>query len=106
VLKDRQPVCDPTLPEALLQVQVTDASGNPVAGVKIQVSWLGGEDFFFTGLKPELGAGYADFVMTPGVVYTVRLAEGSQAVSNLNVPDCEQAGGANYWGGWLLTFTQ
>lgn len=106
VLKDSQPVCDPTLPEALLQVQVTDAAGSPVPGVEIQVTWQGGEDFFFTGLKPELGAGYADFVMTTGVDYNVRLAEGSQAVSNLTVPDCGHAGGANYWGGWLLTFTQ
>ena len=99
-------MCDPTLPEALLQVKITDAAGNPVPGVKIQVTWQGGEDFFFTGLKPELGVGYADFVMTPGVVYAVRLAEGSQAVSNLSVPDCGHPGGSNYWGDWLLTFTQ
>jgi hypothetical protein len=87
VLKDRQPVCDPSLPEALLQVKITDAAGNPVPGIQIQVTWQGGEDFFFTGLKPEM-------------------AEGSQAVSNLTVPDCGHPGGANYWGGWLLVFTQ
>jgi hypothetical protein len=106
VLKDRQPVCDPSLAEALLQVEVTDASGTPLPGIKILVTWQEGEDFFFTGLKPEVGPGYADFSMTPGVVYAVRLAEGSQTASNLSVPDCGHAGGSNYWGGWRLDFTQ
>jgi hypothetical protein len=99
-------VCDPTLPEALLQVQVTDAAGTPIPGVEIRITWQDGQDSFFTGLKPELGIGYADFVMAQGTVYTVRLAEGSQAVSNLSVPACGRPGETNFWGGWLLVFTQ
>jgi len=106
ILKDRQQVCDPSLPEALLQVKVTDAAGNPLPGVDIKVTWPGGEDAFFTGLKPELGEGYADFVMTAGKTYAVQLATGSQIANNLSVPDCSQSGGANYWGGWLLVFSQ
>ena len=106
ILKDRLLVCDPSLPEALLQVQVTDASGNPIPGVEIRVSWEDGEDRFFTGLKPEISPGYADFVMTVGEVYSVRLAEGSQAASNLSVPSCGRPGETNYSGGWLLNFTQ
>jgi hypothetical protein len=106
ILKSQQQICDPSLTQALLQVQVTDAAGRPVPGVEIQVTWQGGSDFFFTGLKPDLGSGYADFVMKPGESYSVHLAEGSQVVNNLNVPDCSSAGGSNYWGGWLLSFTQ
>jgi hypothetical protein len=106
ILKERQQVCDPSLPEALLQVQVTDAAGQPLPGVEIRVTWQGGEDFFFTGLKPELGVGYADFEMTEGNTYTAQLAAGSQIANDLTVPDCSQTGGANYWGGWLLVFSQ
>ncbi len=106
MLKERQPVCDPDLPEALLQVQVTDAAGNGLPAIEIQVTWQGGADSFFTGLKPEIGPGYADFVMNPGEIYVVRLTAGSQAASNLVAPDCGTPGGANYWGGWLLVFTQ
>ncbi|MBI1865988.1 MAG: HD-GYP domain-containing protein, partial [Nitrospirae bacterium] len=43
--------------------------------IEIVVVWDAGEDHFFTGLKPELGQGYADFTMTEGVSYTLRLAE-------------------------------
>lgn len=105
-MKERQQVCDPTLPQALLEVQVTDATGQPLPGVEIRVTWQGGEDFFFTGLKPELGVGYADFEMTEGTTYAAQLAAGSQIANDLTVPDCSQAGGANYWGGWLLVFSQ
>ncbi len=60
-------------------MEILDAAEQPVPSVELVVTWDGGEDHFFTGLKPELGLGYADFVMTPEVVYSIRLADGGQA---------------------------
>lgn len=57
-----------------IRVQVWDAAGNGIAGVEIVVSWDTGQDRFLTGLRPEQGAGYADFDMAPKTVYDVELA--------------------------------
>lgn len=37
--------------------------------------WSGGSDSFFTGFKPEIDPGYADFQMEPGELYQVKLLE-------------------------------
>lgn len=106
VLQDRTFVCDRKLTDPLIQVLAEDASGHPVPNVEVVVNWDGGEDHFFTGLKPELGLGYADFTMTPGVEYTLRLAEGGQIISDLTPAECETESGDRYWGSWLLMFAQ
>lgn len=105
-LASQQILCDPALPPALLQVEVRDAAGNPVAGVEVIVSWEDREDHFFTGLKAEFGAGYADFAMTPGVTYAARLKAGSRAVTDLSAPACQRADGTSYWGSIRLLFIQ
>jgi hypothetical protein len=74
--------------------------------VELIVTWQGGEDHFFTGLKPELGLGYADFTMTPGVEYTLQLGAGGEPVTDLKPAECQAAGGARYWGSWRLIFIQ
>jgi len=99
-------VCNPDLGQPLIQVQAYDAAGQGVAGVEVVVTWEGGENHFFTGLKPELGAGYADFTLTPGITYTLRLAQGGQPIPNLSAPECQNESGERYWGTWLLTFVQ
>lgn len=104
-LKNREQVCDVTL-GALLQVQITDASGNPVPGVEARMTWIGGEDSFFTGLKPEKGLGYADFTMNPDETYTLRLTDGGRPVTELKAPRCTDVDGKTYAGGWLLSFSQ
>jgi hypothetical protein len=86
-------------------LEALDAAGNGVPGLEVIVTWEGGENHFFTGLKPEMGLGYADFQMLPGVSYTLRLAEGGQPVSNLVVTDC-QTGGNTQAGSWKLVFIQ
>jgi hypothetical protein len=87
-------------------VYVTNLSRQQIPGAEIIVSWKDGEDHFFTGLKPELGNGYADFLMTPGVTYSVRMAEGGTPASELSAPDCTTTAGESYVGGILLTFQQ
>jgi len=106
VLKSQESLCDPSLSEGLLQVETTDAAGNPVPGVEIVITWDGGENHFFTGFKPEIDLGYADFSMTPGITYTLRLAEGGQPISGLSASECETTGGKRYWGALRLDFEQ
>jgi hypothetical protein len=106
VLQETKLVCNIDQPEPLIQVDVLDAAGQPVPSVELVVTWDGGEDHFFTGLKPELGLGYGDFIMTPEVVYSVRPADGGQALNDLTVAECLVDNDSRYWGSWFLTFVQ
>lgn len=67
------PLCD-TTHGGLLRIYVRDRLGAGVPGVEIIVTWPGGNDSFFTGFKPEIDPGYADFQMEPGESYQVELA--------------------------------
>ena len=66
-LVDYALVCDENITPPQIQVNVFDASGNPVPGVGIVITWNGGVDRFVTGLKPEFGLGFADYSMDPAV---------------------------------------
>ncbi|MEN6522410.1 MAG: hypothetical protein ABFD14_01670, partial [Anaerolineaceae bacterium] len=83
VLDENEVVCNPNIPERLLQIEVLDENENPLAGVRITVTWEGGEDIFFTGLHPEMGPGYADFEMSQGIVYSVKVGDSSKPVTGL-----------------------
>jgi hypothetical protein len=65
-------LCDNTS-GGLLRIYVRDRLGAGVPGVEIAVSWAGGDDAFFTGFKPEIDLGYADFQMEPDERYQVKL---------------------------------
>ncbi|RLD07300.1 MAG: hypothetical protein DRI32_01135 [Chloroflexi bacterium] len=106
VLQTQDEICSVNLSEGLLMVYVSDKSNKAVAGVEIIVTWGGNEEHFFTGLKPELGNGYADFAMEPGKTYALRLAAGSTAASNLSIPSCQDDEGNPYWGVLRLKFQQ
>ncbi len=106
VLQDSRPVCDARLGQPLIMVEAYDAAGQPVPGAEVIVQWEGNEDHFFTGLKPEMGLGYADFGMTPGVTYSLHLAEGGQPVPNLTSNECGTSSGDRFWGSWRLVFVQ
>jgi hypothetical protein len=106
VLDKQDTVCDPNLKEPTIQILASDASGNPVPGIEGVVTWDGGETHFYTGLKPEMGSGYADFTMTPGTIYTLRLGDGGQPVNGLTAEQCSQSGGGTYWGSLRLYFKQ
>ena len=106
VLQENTFVCDRKISGPLIQVMAENSRGRQIAGEQIVASWEGGEDQFFTGLKPELGRGYADFLMTPGVIYEVSMSGGGQTVSDLTPAECETQAGGRYWGSWLLVFSQ
>ncbi len=97
-------MCEPDLPEGLLQILVNDSRRRPVPGVEIVTAWDGGEEHFFTGLKPELGNGYADFVMQPGTLYNVRIADGGPPTPGVTAPSCTATDGTVTTGQIRLTF--
>ena len=99
-------VCDATLPDGLLQVLVFNSNRKQIAGAKIIITWANGEEQFFTGLKPEISHGYADYSMSPNIAYTVRLASGSDIASELTAPTCQTPSGETFIGGIKLTFQQ
>jgi hypothetical protein len=105
-LTAQETICDTNLPDGLLQVVVLNANRRQMPGVEIRITWDGGSDRFFTGLKPELGNGYADFIMTPNVVYSLQLGTGSDVASGVSAPACLTTEGNPYSGGIKLTFQQ
>ena len=102
----QEKICDQSLPEPLLQIQITDKLEQPVAGVLVIVTWLGGEERFYTGLKPEQGPGYADYTIDPAIVYSLQIGENGAPVTDLSAAECESAAGDRFWGAWLLSFVQ
>jgi hypothetical protein len=105
-LTGQETICDPNLPNGLLQVMVLSSNRRQIAGVAIDITWDGGSEQFFTGLKPELGNGYADYTMTPDLTYSVQLARGSDVASGLRAPTCPADSGEAFLGGIKLTFQQ
>jgi hypothetical protein len=105
-LTGQESICDPNLPDGLLQVVASNRNRRQVAGMEIVITWDGGKEQFFTGLKPELGNGYADYIMTPNITYTVQLARGSDVALGITAPTCQTANGTNFFGGIKLTFQQ
>jgi hypothetical protein len=106
LLKEIKLVCNLLQHQPLIQVMILNAAGQPIPSVEVVVMWDGGEDHFFTGLKPELSLGYADFVLTPKVVYSLHLASGGQTANDLTAAECMSGDNDRYWGSWLLTFVQ
>lgn len=93
-------VCERNTAVTRIEVETLDALLNQLPGVEVIVRWDNGEDHFFTGFKPEEGAGYGDFAMTPGTSYSVMLVDGSPEISGLRIEPCDNGQD----GGWRLSF--
>ena len=104
VLDKQIQVCNPNLTEPQIQIFINDAAGQGVPGVRITITWEDRQESFFTGLKPGIDIGYADYVMTPEVFYTLQVASGGQIISDLIAPECEDDDSSRYWGSWRLIF--
>lgn len=72
----------------LIIVDVVDANGGPLPGVRVTVRWADGQDGFVTGLKPEISSSYGDFRMTVGTTYSVQVGARTPAVTGLTSPIC------------------
>ncbi len=103
-LIEQEKVCDPSLGGPLLQVRILDSLSEGVPRMSILVIWDSGQEKFFTGLKPELGLGFADFAMTEGVIYTLQVSDADRLVTGLTSELCAGEEGELYPGAWLLTF--
>jgi len=99
-----KPICVESDAAGRLEVYVVDQAGGGIAGVEIQVSWDGDSDSFFTGLKPEISSGYADFQMEPNLTYTVTLPGLSEPVVGINSADCLTETGQTTTPGYQLVF--
>jgi len=106
ILQDSSPICDPTLGESLIQIVATNSSGDGIPGVAIQIS-LGTDpiEIFYTGLKPELGLGYADYSAEPGLTYQVEIPDSGLIISDIEVPTCQNESDESYWGSWEIYIT-
>jgi hypothetical protein len=105
VLSNQSSFCDPIQP-GLLQITLTNSAGKPAAGVELVITWFGGEEHFFTGLKPEISYGYADYTMTGSVEYALTLASSGTRVTGLLAQTCTNKDGSSYPGSIHLEFKQ
>jgi len=105
-ITSEETTCDPNLPDGILQVFVYNSNRRQMPGIQIIINWDTGSDTFFTGLKPELGNGYADFQMEDGTAYSVQLAIGSDTATNLIPPSCQTFNGTTFTGGFKIVFQQ
>ena len=97
-------ICTPNQDQLVLQVEINDSAGKPVPGIELLITWLDGESHFFTGLKPELGNGYADYQMTPEIIYSLQISQSNAVVNNITAPSCNNGSGMPFWGGYKLIF--
>ncbi len=106
ILQDSSPICDPTLGETLIQIIATDGSGEGVPGISLEIS-LGTDptEFFYTGLKPELGLGYADYLAEPGLTYQLEVPNSGLVIPDIEVPTCQNESEDSYWGSWEIYIT-
>lgn len=102
----KETVCAAGAGPDVIAIFVFDEEERGVPGIRIEVTWSGGSDAFYTGLKPYVDPGYADFVMEPGVDYTVAVGtEGSDVVRGIRASDepCPEAKGPAHHE-WVLRF--
>lgn len=106
ILQDSSPICDPTLGESLIQIIATNGEGEGVPGVALEIS-LGPDlrEVFYTGLKPEVGLGYADFLAEPGLTYALEVPESGLVVPDIEMPTCTTESEDSYWGSWEIYIT-
>jgi len=103
-LQEKQEVC--TKPGGQITIETLDNTGQPLAGVRIDITWQGGQETFFTGLNPKVSPGYADFAMEAGQVYNLRVGEGGETIGELVSQSCQDADGQTSSSGWALVFRQ
>ncbi len=95
--------------EPVIRVEVQDAAGKGLPGVRIELNSARGNEQFLTGLKPERGSGWADVSVTPGT-YSIHLIENAQSglvgdlLIDANVVECGSNPAATL--GWHLVFRQ
>lgn len=89
----KDPICRDDYPPGRIEVYVNNAEGNGIPAIEILVEWADQQATFFTGLKPEIDPGYADFQMAPNQTYTVTLVGLAEPVLGIDSHACETSSG-------------
>ena len=95
-------ICDEQLYKPLIKVYVIDAVGNPISGVQLRIDWTTGSDIFATGLHPDIGPGYADFVIDPQQVYTLQAGTSTSPIYGISSESCRIGNSAEFDGSILI----
>jgi hypothetical protein len=106
VLLSRDEVCDPNLQPGILMVEVRNKKKQPIPGQELVITWSGGEERFFTGLKPEISDGYADFIMQRDIPYSIHPGSGGETATGIVAPLCSSKESTEYLGAIKLVFQQ
>jgi hypothetical protein len=106
IILSKDEVCDTGVQPGLLMVEVRNKKHQAIAGQKLVINWSDGQESFFTGLKPEISDGYADFQMQRDVIYSIHLAAGGEPANGLSAPVCNNKDGNVYLGGIKLVLQQ
>ncbi len=105
LLQERQRLCRGSQEQPQIEVFVQTEVGVGIPGVEIWLTWSGGAERIVTGLKPEVGLGYADFVMQPETSYAVAVGDPSlQLVQGLMIESCLARQGDTPLTSWRLIF--
>jgi hypothetical protein len=104
-IKSIKKECEARALPGQIRIEVVDKEGNPMPGVRISVTWNGGEDTFYTGLHPEESPGFADFSMLPGLAYRVRAGEGGEISEELRLHTCTSPDSTTFDGSYRIVFT-
>ncbi len=90
----------------VIEIKVRDRSGIPLAGIEAAVTWSTDrgqqEETFFTGLKPDIDDGYADYQGVDGETYQAFLVDQSSFSNELPVEICDESTGTLR--GWEVVF--
>lgn len=87
-----------------LQIYVLD-NGVQIPWIEIEIEWENGFNRIYTGFKPDIGNGFADFVMQEQVLYNVKLGELSEPLIGISWAECIGSDGTKWWGGWEINFS-
>ncbi len=106
-LLSRKRLCAEEAAPRRILIYVRDEKGQGVARVGLKVSWSGeeseGEEVFFTGLKPDVDPGYADFDMKAGMVYDISVMGSNDVAREIAfTEDCSEQGAPS----WQLVFQE
>lgn len=89
---------------AVAEVYVQDFNGDGIPGMPVRVRWIDGDDTFVTGLQPERGPSYADFVMEPNVIYTIEMPDRSEASQPFSAAPCTTETGESSLTSYRIVF--
>jgi hypothetical protein len=86
-------ICEDDYPAGRIEVYVVGSAGQGIPGIRILVEWEDGQDTFFTGLKPDIDPGYADYDMEVNRVYRLTLVGLGEPVVGIESSACTTASG-------------